>query len=103
MPIISRRPARGSGNGIALRVCSSFLPHAERAAERYGVPAHAMLRQVGEAGYVCAAGKTDHRRGQLPRQGQTGGSGMSDRDIDRAVTELLNREAQRRDGGRSTA
>jgi 4-hydroxy 2-oxovalerate aldolase len=33
-------------------VYSSFLLHAERAAERYGVPAHAILRAVGEAGYV---------------------------------------------------
>ena len=33
-------------------VYSSFLLHAERAAERYGVPAHAILRRVGEAGYV---------------------------------------------------
>jgi 4-hydroxy 2-oxovalerate aldolase len=33
-------------------VYSSFLLHAERAAARYGVPAHAILRKVGEAGYV---------------------------------------------------
>ncbi|MFE0511946.1 4-hydroxy-2-oxovalerate aldolase [Streptomyces sp. NPDC058964] len=33
-------------------VYSSFLLHAERAAERYGVPAHDILQQVGEAGYV---------------------------------------------------
>ncbi|GLZ03781.1 4-hydroxy-2-oxovalerate aldolase [Actinomadura sp. NBRC 104412] len=33
-------------------VYSSFLLHAERAAERYGVPAHAILQKVGEAGYV---------------------------------------------------
>jgi len=33
-------------------VYSSFLLHAERAAKRYGVPAHAILRAVGEAGYV---------------------------------------------------
>lgn len=33
-------------------VYSSFLLHAERAAERYGVPAHAILTKVGEAGYV---------------------------------------------------
>ncbi|WP_262699568.1 MULTISPECIES: 4-hydroxy-2-oxovalerate aldolase [Streptomyces] len=33
-------------------VYSSFLLHAERAAERYGVPAHEILAQVGEAGYV---------------------------------------------------
>jgi len=33
-------------------VYSSFLLHAQRAAERYGVPAHAILEKVGEAGYV---------------------------------------------------
>lgn len=33
-------------------VYSSFLRHAERAEERYGVPAHEILREVGAAGYV---------------------------------------------------
>jgi 4-hydroxy 2-oxovalerate aldolase len=33
-------------------VYSSFLLHAERAAERYDVPAHEILQKVGEAGYV---------------------------------------------------
>ena len=33
-------------------VYSSFLLHAERAATRYGVPAHAILQKVGEHGYV---------------------------------------------------
>jgi 4-hydroxy 2-oxovalerate aldolase len=33
-------------------VYSSFLLHAERAAARYGVPAHEILQKVGEAGYV---------------------------------------------------
>ena len=33
-------------------VYSSFLLHAERAAERYSVPAHAILTRVGELGYV---------------------------------------------------
>lgn len=33
-------------------VYSSFLLHAERAAERYSVPAHSILQRVGEAGYV---------------------------------------------------
>ena len=33
-------------------VYSSFLLHAERASGRYGVPAHAILQRVGEAGYV---------------------------------------------------
>src|SRR5580658_5462061 len=33
-------------------VYSSFLLHAERAAQRYGVPAHQILQRAGEAGYV---------------------------------------------------
>ena len=33
-------------------VYSSFLLHAERAAERYDVPAHEILQKVGEYGYV---------------------------------------------------
>jgi 4-hydroxy 2-oxovalerate aldolase len=33
-------------------VYGSFLLHAERAAQRYGVPAHEILQQVGKAGYV---------------------------------------------------
>ncbi len=33
-------------------VYSSFLLHAERASERYGVPAHEILQRVGELGYV---------------------------------------------------
>jgi 4-hydroxy 2-oxovalerate aldolase len=33
-------------------VYSSFLLHAERAATRYGVPAHEILQRVGAAGYV---------------------------------------------------
>lgn len=33
-------------------VYSSFLLHAERAADRYGVPAHEILQKVGEYGYV---------------------------------------------------
>jgi 4-hydroxy 2-oxovalerate aldolase len=33
-------------------VYSSFLLHAERAAERYSVAAHEILQRVGEAGYV---------------------------------------------------
>jgi 4-hydroxy 2-oxovalerate aldolase len=33
-------------------VYSSFLLHAQRAAGRYGVPAHEILQRVGQAGYV---------------------------------------------------
>jgi 4-hydroxy 2-oxovalerate aldolase len=46
---IADRPAIEQGRH---GVYSSFLLHAQRAAERYGVPAHAILRAVGEAGYV---------------------------------------------------
>jgi 4-hydroxy 2-oxovalerate aldolase len=33
-------------------VYSSVLLHAERAAERYGVPAYEILQRAGELGYV---------------------------------------------------
>lgn len=33
-------------------VYSSFLLHAERAVQRYSVPAHEILQRVAEAGYV---------------------------------------------------
>lgn len=46
---VADRPAIEQGRH---GVYSSFLLHAQRAAERYGVPAHAILRAVGEAGYV---------------------------------------------------
>lgn len=53
-PIIPRLPAMDRAaivQGYA-GVYSSFLLHAERAAQRYGVPAHEILQRVGEAGYV---------------------------------------------------
>jgi 4-hydroxy 2-oxovalerate aldolase len=53
-PIIPRMPVADRSaivQGYA-GVYSSFLLHAERAAERYGVPAHDILQRVGEAGYV---------------------------------------------------
>ena len=37
---------------LLVPVYSSFLLHAERAAERYGVPAHEILQRAGEHGYV---------------------------------------------------
>ncbi|MGH3171279.1 MAG: 4-hydroxy-2-oxovalerate aldolase [Trebonia sp.] len=53
-PFLSRLPFADRGaitQGYA-GVYSSFLLHAERAAERYKVPAHEILQCVGEAGYV---------------------------------------------------
>jgi 4-hydroxy 2-oxovalerate aldolase len=53
-PIIPRMPVADRSaivQGYA-GVYSSFLLHAERAAARYGVPAHEILQRVGEAGYV---------------------------------------------------
>jgi 4-hydroxy 2-oxovalerate aldolase len=53
-PFLRRLPFADRGaitQGYA-GVYSSFLLHAERAAARYGVPAHEILQRVGEAGYV---------------------------------------------------
>jgi 4-hydroxy 2-oxovalerate aldolase len=53
-PFLRRLPFADRGaitQGYA-GVYSSFLLHAERAAERYNVPAHEILQRVGEAGYV---------------------------------------------------
>ena len=53
-PIIERYPVMDRASimqGYA-GVYSSFLIHAERAAERYGVPAYRILEEVGKAGYV---------------------------------------------------
>jgi 4-hydroxy 2-oxovalerate aldolase len=53
-PIIPRMPVADRSaivQGYA-GVYSSFLLHAERAAQRYGVAAHDILQRVGEAGYV---------------------------------------------------
>ncbi|GGM70958.1 4-hydroxy-2-oxovalerate aldolase [Thermopolyspora flexuosa] len=53
-PFLKRLPFADRGaitQGYA-GVYSSFLLHAERAAERYDVPAHEILQRVGEAGYV---------------------------------------------------
>jgi 4-hydroxy 2-oxovalerate aldolase len=53
-PIIPRLPWMDRSSVVQgyAGVYSSFLLHAQRAAERYGVPAHAILQQVGQAGYV---------------------------------------------------
>ena len=53
-PSVTRMPVADRSSIVQGRygVYNSFLFHAERAAERYGVPAYQILRQVGEAGYV---------------------------------------------------
>ena len=53
-PIIPRLPWMDRSSVVQgyAGVYSSFLLHAQRAAERYGVPAHAILQRVGEAGDV---------------------------------------------------
>jgi 4-hydroxy 2-oxovalerate aldolase len=53
-PYIDRPPAMNR-NSIMLGYAgaySSFLLHAERAAERYGIPTHEILKEVGRRGYV---------------------------------------------------
>jgi 4-hydroxy 2-oxovalerate aldolase len=53
-PIIPRLPVADRNSIIQGKygVYNSFLLHAERAAQRYGVPAHEILTRVGQAGYV---------------------------------------------------
>lgn len=53
-PMIPRLPIADRNSIIQGKygVYNSFLFHAERAADRYGVPAHKILARVGEAGYV---------------------------------------------------
>lgn len=53
-PLISRMPVADRASIVQGRygVYNSFLLHAGRAAERYGVPAYQILKRVGEAGYV---------------------------------------------------
>ena len=52
--MIERMPVADRASIVQGRfgVYNSFLLHAERAADRYGVSAHEILRRVGEAGYV---------------------------------------------------
>lgn len=53
-PIITRMPTMDRASimqGYA-GVYSSFLIHAERASERYGVPAWQILEEIGKAGYI---------------------------------------------------
>lgn len=53
-PMLTRLPVADRASIVQGRygVYNSFLLHAERAADRYGVPAYQILRRVGEAGYV---------------------------------------------------
>ncbi|WP_420123255.1 4-hydroxy-2-oxovalerate aldolase [Nakamurella sp.] len=53
-PMITRLPIADRASIVQGRygVYNSFLLHAERAADRYGVSSHEILRKVGEAGYV---------------------------------------------------
>lgn len=53
-PMLTREPVMDRSSIIMgyAGVYSSFLLHAERAAERYGVPAHELLMEVGRRGYV---------------------------------------------------
>ncbi len=53
-PLITRLPVADRASIVQGRfgVYNSFLLHAERAAERYGVSSHEILRTVGECGYV---------------------------------------------------
>ena len=53
-PMLTRLPVADRASIVQGRygVYNSFLLHAERAAERYHVPAYQILRRVGEAGYV---------------------------------------------------
>jgi 4-hydroxy 2-oxovalerate aldolase len=53
-PIVPRLPVadRSAIEQGRFGVYSSFLLHAVRAGEQYGVPPHEILRKVGEAGYV---------------------------------------------------
>ena len=53
-PVIPRLPWMDRASIIQgyAGVYSSFLLHSERAAQRYGVPAHDILQRVGDRGYV---------------------------------------------------
>ncbi len=53
-PMITRLPVADRASIVQGRygVYNSFLLHAERAADRYGVSTHEILQRVGEAGYV---------------------------------------------------
>ena len=60
-PMASRLPSMDRGSIVQgqMGVYNSFLFHAERASERYGVPTAELLREVGRRGYV--GGQEDMR------------------------------------------
>ncbi|MGC2865426.1 4-hydroxy-2-oxovalerate aldolase [Corynebacterium glutamicum] len=53
-PMVDRLPMMDRGSIVQgqMGVYNSFLFHAERASERYGVPAQDILREIGRRGYV---------------------------------------------------
>ncbi|MGP6173732.1 4-hydroxy-2-oxovalerate aldolase [Corynebacterium sp. A21] len=53
-PMVDRLPMMDRGSIVQgqMGVYNSFLFHAERASERYGVPAQDLLREIGRRGYV---------------------------------------------------
>lgn len=53
-PMVDRLPMMDRGSIVQgqMGVYNSFLFHAERAAERYNIPAQEILREVGRRGYV---------------------------------------------------
>lgn len=53
-PMVNRLPMMDRGSIVQgqMGVYNSFLFHAERASERYGVPTAELLREVGRRGYV---------------------------------------------------
>ena len=77
-PKITRMPVADRASIVQGRfgVYNSFLLHAERAADRYGVSAHEILRRVGEAGLRRRAGGHDHRRRHRPGQREAAIAGL---------------------------
>ena len=100
-PIIPRLPWMDRSSIVQgyAGVYSSFLLHAERAAQRYGVPAHVLLQRAGEAGVRRRPGGHDHRHRAAGAAGtRDGGSGrVTDWTVATAATALLDAEEARAD------